>query len=414
MTRVRYWMIGLCESLLISVAACESREPAQTPIAVHDSAGIRIVETPAQVWKKGEEWRLSSKPTLEIGTVQGPTDTRLFNVRGAARLPDGRIVVATGSMIRWFDAEGRFLQSAGGVEKGKGPGELSQPGALRVSPEGDVLIYDDDNRRITRFGPAGEYAGDTNVSFPSGVAPRVFGLMPDGSIIYRLWRPPKHLPPQGTVVRTFSTVIVDREPEHLGQGETRIGPVPAEDVITIMLAGRPSVGWPLLGRSIVVAVGSGALYVGDDSRWEIRRYAFNGQLRAISRRIGHWVKYSREYGAALLERAIEATTDDRTRSYYEAVWKALPPPEHLPAFVKFTVGSGGDVWIEPRRLGRLLGPRSMLVFGSDGAWLGEVALPDRFSPSDIGDDYVLGVYLDDLEVEHVRLYRLQKPASSPS
>jgi hypothetical protein len=42
--------------------------------------------------------------------------------------------------------------------------------------------------------------------------------------------------------------------------------------------------------------------------------------------------------------------------------------------------------------------------------LGSVALPDRFRPTQIGSDFVLGVWSDDLDVQHVRMYRLDKPA----
>lgn len=51
--------------------------------------------------------------------------------------------------------------------------------------------------------------------------------------------------------------------------------------------------------------------------------------------------------------------------------------------------------------------------GSRSAWLGTVVLPDRFDLYDIGDNYVLGRWRDDLDVEHVQLYELVKPEQSP-
>jgi hypothetical protein len=41
--------------------------------------------------------------------------------------------------------------------------------------------------------------------------------------------------------------------------------------------------------------------------------------------------------------------------------------------------------------------------------LGNVPMPDRFEPMQVGDNYVLGVWKDDLDVQHVRMYRLEKP-----
>jgi hypothetical protein len=48
------------------------------------------------------------------------------------------------------------------------------------------------------------------------------------------------------------------------------------------------------------------------------------------------------------------------------------------------------------------------VFDEGGAALGVVPLPPRFTPHQIGNDFVLGAWKDELDVEHVRLYRLLK------
>lgn len=50
------------------------------------------------------------------------------------------------------------------------------------------------------------------------------------------------------------------------------------------------------------------------------------------------------------------------------------------------------------------------VFGADGAYLGTLDVPARFEVHEIGEDALLGVWRDDADVEHVRLYRILKPA----
>ena len=56
-------------------------------------------------------------------------------------------------------------------------------------------------------------------------------------------------------------------------------------------------------------------------------------------------------------------------------------------------------------------------FAPDGTWLGTVSLPPRLvrayihyrSPYlEIGDDYILGVWKDELDVQYVRMYRLNR------
>lgn len=53
--------------------------------------------------------------------------------------------------------------------------------------------------------------------------------------------------------------------------------------------------------------------------------------------------------------------------------------------------------------------RTWHVFTADGAWLGAVTFPDRFSPLEIGDDFVLARFGDELDVEHVQIRELIKP-----
>ena len=48
------------------------------------------------------------------------------------------------------------------------------------------------------------------------------------------------------------------------------------------------------------------------------------------------------------------------------------------------------------------------VLGPDGAWLGGVEIPADFSVMEIGMDYVLGVYRDELDVEHPRALGLHR------
>jgi len=49
-----------------------------------------------------------------------------------------------------------------------------------------------------------------------------------------------------------------------------------------------------------------------------------------------------------------------------------------------------------------------LVVDLEGGILGPVELPEGFRPTDIGEDYVLGIIRDDLDVEQVRMYPLHR------
>jgi hypothetical protein len=48
------------------------------------------------------------------------------------------------------------------------------------------------------------------------------------------------------------------------------------------------------------------------------------------------------------------------------------------------------------------------VLGPGGSWLGSVEVPANFSVMEIGMDVVLGVYQDELDVEHPWVLRLHR------
>jgi hypothetical protein len=51
------------------------------------------------------------------------------------------------------------------------------------------------------------------------------------------------------------------------------------------------------------------------------------------------------------------------------------------------------------------------VIDANGRWITTVDLPERFTPVEIGADYVAGPARDEDEVEQVLVYRLRKPDS---
>ena len=48
------------------------------------------------------------------------------------------------------------------------------------------------------------------------------------------------------------------------------------------------------------------------------------------------------------------------------------------------------------------------MLGPGGAWLGGVEIPAGFAVMEIGMDFVLGVYRDELDVEHPQMLRLYR------
>ena len=95
--------------------------------------------------------------------------------------------------------------------------------------------------------------------------------------------------------------------------------------------------------------------------------------------------------------------------------------EWLPPFGRLIVDRSGNLWLQryeyrsafftpgPARTQTVPVPTRWDVLDSSGRWLCTVDLPERFTPVEIGADYVAGVARDQDEIEQVRVYRLQKP-----
>ena len=136
MTRIRPWVCGLFPALLI---ACGDRGDTIPQARVRDSAGVRIVENTDGIWQQGDAWSVGQAARLDIGSAEGDPAQQLFGVVGAARLPDGRVVVATaGSQALPFVApagnrlfaRGRTGAGTGGVRAlgGRWQGEVLAAG----------------------------------------------------------------------------------------------------------------------------------------------------------------------------------------------------------------------------------------------------------------------------------------------
>jgi peptidylglycine monooxygenase len=75
-----------------------------------------------------------------------------------ALAPNGDLYVADGyanSTVHWFAPDGTLRRTWG--KPGSGPGEFTTPHAVRVHPDGRVLVADRENNRVQLFTAEGEY-----------------------------------------------------------------------------------------------------------------------------------------------------------------------------------------------------------------------------------------------------------------
>ena len=375
----------------------------------------RIVENHRPAWKPDEALRLASTPTLVIGTQAGEM-YEFYRVAGGARLTDERIVVADGGSrsLRFFDSTGSFLKSVGG--RGGGPGEFQDLSFFSVM-QGDTLVAGDIMRELSYFTGTGQYLerrGSLNPPLPIATAGWRFAVASlDGSGTRAIAAMPFQQQ------RGAGSRWVDSMPVAIVDGrnvEVRaLGTLPGMEMA--MGGSHPQPPW--FGANMTVASDGKLFYIGFGSEYAIRVYTPQGSLEHIIRRAWTPVRVTKadidEYVVEWGKRWITATGAEAEAQ--RASLREDPYAATVPAFSQFIADRIGRLWVREAHLADAPGagalnttplvPSIWSVFDPAGRWLGDVTMPARFQPSDIGADYVLGMVLDADGVESIALYRLE-------
>jgi len=94
-------------------------------------------------------------------------------------------------------------------------------------------------------------------------------------------------------------------------------------------------------------------------------------------------------------------------------FREMPRPEAFPTHDAITVDLLGNVWI--RHYSREPNDDAVWsVFAADGPFLGEVTVPRQLRMTEIGADYLLGVWTGGFDVQTVREFALTKENPSAS
>ncbi len=379
-----------------ALGACGGDAP-QRGFTVTDSAGITIVESVVPTWTEHTRWRLSPDPVVSIGVEEGPEEYQLFRVRSAARLDDGRIVVANHgtSELRFYDPAGAFLFSRGG--DGAGPGEFRSMGMIwRLADS--LLLFDFQLMRVTVYSGTGDFGRSFLVqTTPDGAIPIPTGVFQDRHLLVRRGARDAELS-TGFYRDTSLYLRYDLEGAHVDT----VGRFPgSEDYIGKREDLTFSTGAPYGRESYLVPLGN-RFYFGSSDGWEIALHASDGRLERLIRRpvpnTPITDQEAEEFYTSLRERMT------RMSSLWRSLYEEVTLPETKPAYGRLLADTDGNLWVaEYDNEGR------WTVFDTEGRLLGAVEIPGRVRVVEIGSDYLLGVWQDEMDVETVRLYRLVRP-----
>jgi hypothetical protein len=392
-------------TVLLLLLGCEGAGSAGSPsVQTRDSAGVRLVENTGSA-PGALGWRVDEAPLVSIGG-DGEAGGPLFQVTDAMRLGDGRIVVASAGtqQIRIYGADGRMLRVVG--RAGEGPGEFRAPFWLGRLRGDSIAAWDVALRRFSIFTPAGDFVRSITPSGLQGVFPQAVGALPDGRFILATSTSSQVLPPPGQARRdTAAYVVIDST----GAVVDTLGRFPGTEMIAL---GTPSTGFlmrPLpFGRETATAVQGGRLYVATGDRYEIAAYEPDGRLRAVYRADRRSVPVTREDVRDYRRTLVTLGGDAQSKARDAKLLEDAPVPATMPPLTALEVDSAGNLWVqEPRKPGDA-GESVWTVLAPDGRVRGAVRVPAGLAVKQIGSDWVLGVVVDEDQVEHVRVYHLAR------
>jgi hypothetical protein len=395
-------ILGLGSTLV----GCDASEGGELVIR-SDSAGVEIVETHRAAWSAGSEWTIKAEPFLTIGEVAGDPPYLFSNIRGVVRFEDGGIVVGDGQSreVRFFDEHGLFVRSVGGP--GDGPSEF--PIALeRLEYCGLDRLYavDPYARRVVAFNRSGDFRGTVELSEPdSDRLPYGYECRADGGFVAIGWGAAGIRPelPAGQEAMMYSQDGSIWVLDSLNAVIAELGQFLSSERLFIQRGVGYGSGPHPFGRATKFAVSGEWIYHGTGEGLAVRVYR-DGSLTRIQRTLTEHLALDE----GMIQRYYDSDMsglDAHDREILE-VANAFPP--EVPGFTELLASPDGYLWAKRFTLPGE-GTNRWGVFAPDGQFLGHVELPERFALFEVGNDYLLGVSRDELEVERVELYQLNRP-----
>jgi hypothetical protein len=397
---IRIALLLSCPAIL----ACGG-EDARTSAVVRDSAGISIAENAAPDSARVTWWHLDPEARFDVGKIEGTESETLYQVNGAVQLSDGRVAIANAgtSEVRYYAPDGQHIVSAG--RSGGGPGEFQRITKLILLPGDSVAVVDPAARRLSVLGPTGAFAREVVATADVGL--NVVGRKQDGA-----W-----------IASTAPRMVGDQIQSGLVRPDLVYVSVPPAGGVVLDTLGRfpgseryiqihgsagtieaVNIGIPPFARATTVIAEQDQLYVAAQDAAEIRVHGTDGALMRIVRTGVPLRPVTPELIAELVDRQL-AGLDAERRAAAHATQPAIAG-EYVPPYGTIAVDRSGNLWVQD--FPGLEDAQRWTVYDRAGSLRARIALPTRFTPYDIGDDWILGRELDELDVEHMRLYGIQR------
>lgn len=380
-------------------------------VQVRDSAGVEVVSNTGPVTQVPAVWSVNAEPILSIGSVEGDEAYQFLGIAGAHRLSDGRIgVVNAGSReVRFYDAGGSHLATLGG--RGGGPEEFEAP-AMAGFIGDTLIIVDRAHHRLTFVHPDAGFVGLARVSDDVGGFLNPVGSLAGGRSVFGGAFDMRRIGELHNGMNRAHTYY--RACNRDGSLAADFGDKAGAEFFIRDLEGGGQDSRPALvpfGKMPVATASTSHLYFSDQDKWEVEVHAADGTLVRVIRQEWEPIPVEQQHVERYIEDVVSREGDGEEAHRMREYLRRLPVPEHFPPFDELLADRLGYLWVEdyPTPGGE---GSSWTVFDPEGARTTRVTLPPRFNPIEIGADYILGLGWDELRVEYIRMYELERPLRS--
>ena len=369
-----------------------------------DSAGVRIVANPRPADDSRLAWRIGPTPTVSIGVEAGEEPYMLHRANDATTLSDGRIVIAnTGTNeLRVFDAAGVHQATWG--SSGEGPGEFAALAGVDTWPGDSIVAWDGRESSISVFDSAGGFARSFVLEWGGErpLEPRF--AFSDGSFMGRAAEA------SGDGYRRSEVTYERREAD--GANRLSYGMHPGGESfmgfaggIPIMLAGLP------FSRFLLEGAWGPLVIITPNDDYQILAYdGADGSLARIVRREHTNRDPTRAEAEELFEKSLaNSGLPEQALKAFREGFPSVPVVERFPAFAAILIDALDHLWVRETTLPGMERPAPLwTVFDPEGQVLGFVETPDGLTVLEIGPDYLLGRTTDDLGIESVQVWPLER------
>lgn len=398
------------------VTACEPSSPSLGSVVTVDSAGVEIITIgPPNIEMRS--WRTASSPDVGIGLESGSEPYFLYGVQAATRLSDTRIVIGQENELRFFDAGGAYLSTVG--REGEGPGEFSSIGMLSSFAGDSILVFDQRLQRASVFDPTGRFVDSWSVygagapAFQMGV-----GVSRKGDLVIFAW-----IDSAPNVVGPYTTSLVVGIIDRTDQSFQTLDTIGSVEEAQVERNGRLTRAFRPFGRKSDVAVSQSFIFVLDAlAERSIHVYSSAGELVRILRfdipRLASTSDRVTAWKASFLARHSEGSISLQESWAYG--FDRTPPVDSIPLFRSLEVDVDGNLCAERYAMTETEA-RVYWCFSDGGELMRSITVDGGISQDvhpflspqvEVGGDYILGVWVDDLGVEHVRSYSLVRDTTN--